>query len=373
NIQKLIARVLEQIAENWAGQNKKSILKLADFLKCKSYSELADVLKKLFSNAFPTARVKLFISSENMEETFNIQGENIEIDSNLIKEKTSQAGLIELSGSRQALVFSIQGSIGCVVFEFPAGLIFEPGDRSFFLELQEKLTSVMEKIEVARQFNGQAHELETTIQEFEKNLKNQNFQVAENIHDDIAQDIYAAKIQINLIEHKLKEDNPDTCEELENLKQSISMSLKNTRKLISDLRKAKTVNRENNKRNYEELIELISRIKTGHKTEIKFSGLDLIKTMAPGHSTNFTSLVKEILNNARKHSGATEIRIKMNRYSNGFILFIIDNGSGFALNESIEKQGHFGLKNIEQKCMNSGYLLQLRTSPGRGTAYRITQ
>ena len=111
------------------------------------------------------------------------------------------------------------------------------------------------------------------------------------------------------------------------------------------------------------LNDIITRIQTQANMEIKLTILDDInfKNMDDERFLNFFRIIQEILNNAEKHSKASEISIlikKEKKDNNTFIrLIVTDDGVGIdkQILDSIKEQKiittkhHFGLKNIIQR------------------------
>jgi two-component system sensor histidine kinase DegS len=85
--------------------------------------------------------------------------------------------------------------------------------------------------------------------------------------------------------------------------------------------------------------------------------------------------VKEILNNALKHSGATEIVLVISMRANEFEITIADNGRGIAPDNPAEgdgpKRGGRGLVNLRERMNSIDGRLEIKSEPGRGTEVRL--
>jgi len=81
-------------------------------------------------------------------------------------------------------------------------------------------------------------------------------------------------------------------------------------------------------------------------------------------------IAQETLNNAIKHSGATEIKISLTEFEDKVSYFISDNGKGFVNNESKEIYSGKGLKNIRERAalLNGEIFI---TSEGKGTIIEV--
>jgi signal transduction histidine kinase len=80
---------------------------------------------------------------------------------------------------------------------------------------------------------------------------------------------------------------------------------------------------------------------------------------------NIYLLVKEALNNAVRHSGATEVELRMRTGAEHFVLQIADNGRGLEFEET-DATGN-GLRNMAQRAEQAGGEFALTGKPGAGT------
>ena len=85
---------------------------------------------------------------------------------------------------------------------------------------------------------------------------------------------------------------------------------------------------------------------------------------------------KETLNNAVKHSGATEVRVTLESARGGFKLVIADNGSGFNAQKSASVSGDrllsgYGLAGIRKRLDQIGGRVDIRSEPGVGVQVEL--
>jgi ligand-binding sensor domain-containing protein/signal transduction histidine kinase len=81
-------------------------------------------------------------------------------------------------------------------------------------------------------------------------------------------------------------------------------------------------------------------------------------------------VTKEALHNAAKHSGATEVRLRVALDGSQMTLIIADNGRGFDRNDL--KPDRNGLKNIEGRMRHLGGRAAIRSVLNRGTRVELT-
>jgi signal transduction histidine kinase len=84
---------------------------------------------------------------------------------------------------------------------------------------------------------------------------------------------------------------------------------------------------------------------------------------------NLFLVAKEALNNVAKHSGASEVWVRVNLEDGWLKLEITDNGRGFQTAVQLERGN--GLGNMEDRIKNIGGRSELISHVGRGTSLRI--
>ena len=99
-----------------------------------------------------------------------------------------------------------------------------------------------------------------------------------------------------------------------------------------------------------------------YKTKIAFyEASDVAQNFSSDAKVQILKILQEALRNALKHSGADKIEIKMIDTMNDFILSVCDNGSGFDVEKPGEKAGHAGLKIMEERAIELGGHLAIKS------------
>lgn len=94
--------------------------------------------------------------------------------------------------------------------------------------------------------------------------------------------------------------------------------------------------------------------------------------IAPAAVHHLVSIGQEAVNNALRHSGATQILVQLKYESDSLHLSIRDNGCGFHFHEPRVRPGHFGILVMQERARKMGGALQLITAPGAGTEIVLT-
>jgi len=85
-------------------------------------------------------------------------------------------------------------------------------------------------------------------------------------------------------------------------------------------------------------------------------------------------IVQEALNNARRHSQATEIRVTLRFTSKTIRATIKDNGKGFILPRDYDKlmtEGRLGLIGMQQRTQALNGIFNIYSEPGKGTLISV--
>ena len=82
-------------------------------------------------------------------------------------------------------------------------------------------------------------------------------------------------------------------------------------------------------------------------------------------------VAQESFNNIRKHANASQVDVFLMAIDDSFVLEIIDNGQGFAIDESLAP-GCLGIRGMRERIELLGGEFHLASRPGKGTLVRAT-
>ncbi len=96
--------------------------------------------------------------------------------------------------------------------------------------------------------------------------------------------------------------------------------------------------------------------------------IDPAVTLAPDEEIEVFRIVQEGLANARKHAGAGRAEVSIVQSGGRRIVRVRDNGTGFEVDDPEAGQG---LENMRSRAASIGGAFSLRSAPGRGTAIEV--
>ena len=85
-------------------------------------------------------------------------------------------------------------------------------------------------------------------------------------------------------------------------------------------------------------------------------------------ATELLRIVQEALTNARKHSGAENVRVELKAEGDDLVVEVEDDGQGF---EPDTISAGVGLRSMRERAAVLGGKLEVESEPGRGTRVRL--
>jgi two-component system, NarL family, sensor kinase len=201
--------------------------------------------------------------------------------------------------------------------------------------------------------------LRTQLEIQEQTLKT----IGEEIHDNIGQVLSLVKLNLNTLNNlpDAAQQKADTTKEL-------------VSKVISDLRQlSRSLHGDKiGEIGLKEAIEGQLRIiENSGQFAAKLTVAGTERPLEPQQEMVLYRMVQEILNNAVKHSKATQLNVALLYEPGEFTLTITDNGIGFDASKLEASKTGIGLKNIYNRAALIGAVLKVNSSPGNGTIVSI--
>ncbi|MBI2830425.1 MAG: sensor histidine kinase [Chloroflexi bacterium] len=185
----------------------------------------------------------------------------------------------------------------------------------------------------------------------------------QEIHDSTAQVLSYLSTKIELLKRSLPASEMKLQAELDEIQQVAVESYQDIREAIDALR-AETGDVS--------LAEALSGSveRTGKRAnyQTEFVAPPEMPPVSPGVQLQLLRIAQEALNNARKHAGATQIRVRLDATPQTLEMVVKDNGRGFSLSETREGAG-LGIMRERAKSVNGN--LEIVSSPGQGTEVRV--
>jgi signal transduction histidine kinase len=204
-----------------------------------------------------------------------------------------------------------------------------------------------------------------------KVLNKERERIAKDFHDDINPVLASIRMRLGLVMERLEfvhaTNNCYIKKEIEEIMDIIPMKLidpamDNIRKIIHEL-----IEQDGLKRELQNIKFDAESNKIKMNMNVNFSILEK-DDISPAFKGDLRKLIKEISNNAFKHSQAKVMEIKLYKQDDLLILHCNDNGKGF---DKKKLTRGIGLKSIESRVSLYKGTLFLQSEQGKGTFYRI--
>ncbi|MFF1679916.1 GAF domain-containing sensor histidine kinase [Streptomyces sp. NPDC058256] len=107
-----------------------------------------------------------------------------------------------------------------------------------------------------------------------------------------------------------------------------------------------------------------------HSARVTFSSCG-VRALPASQEEAMLRVAQEALHNALRHSGATQVDVTLERYGQGAVLRVTDNGSGFEPTVIRSAGRHLGLVSMRDRSSGVGGTLTVKSAPGKGTTIEM--
>jgi signal transduction histidine kinase len=190
--------------------------------------------------------------------------------------------------------------------------------------------------------------------------------IARDLHDAVSQTLFAASITAGTLEAQLTANPDEARRQIAQLQKLNRGALAEMRMLLFELRPDAL--------RATALSELLQHAADAAGTQmgITINAHTTTASQPPSNvKTQLYRIAQEALNNAARHSGATQVDLDLTSDEAGvFRLAVRDNGRGFATD--VRKPGHFGLENMQARAEEIGAKLIIESVSELGTTVTLT-
>jgi signal transduction histidine kinase len=200
--------------------------------------------------------------------------------------------------------------------------------------------------------------------EQESALERERARIAQDLHDELGSSLTRISLLSDLV--RADKDNPA---QVESHATRLSLSASQTVRSLEEIVWAVRPDSDT----LQSLVDYI----THFAAELFENGparcrLDLpadlpVRALLPDLRHNIFLIVKETLNNARRHAGATEVNLQIKVGPSRLEIVITDNGKGFDVAAATAAGRRNGLVNMRRRASAVGGQLTLTSVPGSGT------
>jgi len=194
--------------------------------------------------------------------------------------------------------------------------------------------------------------------------------LAQEIHDSLAQTLATSLWKTEMCEKLVGDNQVRARKELSELREMLAKSVKSTRHVIFGLQ-FPNFHREGFTAVLKQYLQEFQR-KSGIICDLR---LKLERSLAVKTQVGIYQIIREAMNNVRKHAMAKRVDLVLRTDSKGNLhLTIKDDGKGFCLKETLarsESAKRFGLKGMREQARRLGGSFIVETAKGQGTRIKV--
>lgn len=195
--------------------------------------------------------------------------------------------------------------------------------------------------------------------------------IARDVHDGPAQHMANAIMKVDICKMVVQKDLDKGIQELEDLKRSVKVALKEVRNIIFDLRPMTLDDLGLNETIHETIKAITQDIDI--KVDLKLKPIQV--EIEPIIQVAVYRIVQEIFNNITKHASANRVEVKLDFGTKYLMLVVSDDGVGFNVDETlarVKSRGtSYGLIGILDRVNQLQGEIKINSSKGRGVCYSV--
>ena len=188
--------------------------------------------------------------------------------------------------------------------------------------------------------------------------------IARDLHDTLLQSLAGVSLQLDGIS---KRAAPETASLIGRVRDQVNSAFREARIKVWNLR-SPALDGEGLPA---ALREFVDRIAPSTKARCRFTVTGEPRPCPPEVEEELLRIAQEAANNASRHAQASEIHIGLEYTASSLTLSISDDGTGFDLEQGLQKSGHWGLKNMQERAAQIRGNCNITTAVGRGTQIEI--
>ncbi len=185
-----------------------------------------------------------------------------------------------------------------------------------------------------------------------------------DLHDGVIQSLYSLGLTLDYVKEIIQEDPEESLEKLKLATDGINSTISDIRTYISDLRPRQM---QENLSFTENLKILLDEFIINSKIEGIFEDRsDIPLDLDYANTLTLFKIAQESLSNTARHSKAKQAKISLWKEDGKVYLELKDDGLGFNVDKTQANLGH-GLANMQRRIRKAGGVIELDSSPGKGT------
>jgi len=252
------------------------------------------------------------------------------------------------------VIYGQEEPFGVLCADTTSHRTFTEDDVNFLQAVANVLATAIERKE--------AQERLVEVRELERS------RIARDLHDDALQDLSNALVDAQLLRHSISAEGPEAVRRAERLLRALDRIGPRLHGAIYDLRLEAEQDRPFSEL-LESLVELQRTISTECEVSLEMQGERLSSPLGKTGG-ELLRIVREALINARRHSGAHNVWVRVWSFEEKLCAEVENDGQGFDPTQeepSATTRGGMGIKGMRERARALGAELKIESEPGQGT------
>ena len=201
-------------------------------------------------------------------------------------------------------------------------------------------------------------------EQVEEAITQERRRIAREIHDGVAQSLAYLNLKTELLDRLVTRDPDAAREQAAMIRQMLQSAMAELRRCIGDLRRPASGQGAAITAQLRSLASSLSEMPNLQLALQEVSGARL----APDVERTVLGIVREALQNIRKHADAKTVQVEVTREGEALRVLVADDGQGFRPEQQRADPGHhFGLLQMRELAQELGGELAIASQPGIGT------
>ncbi|MCL5278631.1 MAG: response regulator, partial [Planctomycetes bacterium] len=247
------------------------------------------------------------------------------------------------------------------------GYIFDDTERKRAEEALRELNTTLESKVAQRtaELQHRARQLQKLTLELSETEDRERRQLAEILHDDLQQQLAAAKFHLSLLNSRAKHD-PSQLAVVAQVDQMLMEAIQKSRNLSHELSPAVLYHADF----AGALNWLAGQLHAKHGLKVTVDAFGEVNMQSEALKTFLYKSAQELLFNVVKHARVNKARIRIRRLGRCICLSVSDRGRGFDPQDLRQTRG-FGLLSIRERVELLGGRMKIHSVKGQGTTFHI--
>ncbi len=227
-------------------------------------------------------------------------------------------------------------------------------------------SDITERMQAEKELQSSREQLRNLTVHLESVREQERTKIAREIHDELAQDLTALKMDLSWLENRLPRDQMQLGVKTRSMGGLIDTIIQTVKRISAELRPGVLDD-----------LGLVAAIewqaeefqeRTGITCRVTVDPVDL--TVEKDRSTAIFRIFQETLTNIARHAGASRITVRIKKKAGTLTLRVTDNGAGIT-DEQINDSKSFGLIGMRERVHPWGGKVRIKGTPGEGTSVEV--